>query len=153
MYRPRTRSSKRGREVELPLFSGYVFCRYNAQIKQPILTTPGVIRILGRGGRAAPLEDSDMDAIRRLAAWGMDVRPEPYVAAGQTVLVESGPLTGLLGTVVRSKSRHRLLISVALLQRSVSVEIDDWSLLSPGHRSDPLAPPHSPQPIYQPGVR
>jgi transcription antitermination factor NusG len=40
------------------------------------------------------------------------------------VRIEFGPLVGLEGQVVFEKSRQRLVLSVHLLQRSVSVEID-----------------------------
>ena len=43
---------------------------------------------------------------------------------GNPVRIEFGPLIGLEGLVVVEKSRQRLVLSVHLLQRSVSVEIE-----------------------------
>jgi hypothetical protein len=49
------------------------------------------------------------------------------LAVGSRVLIEEGPLRGLEGVALDVKKKYRLFVSVPLLQRSVSVEIDrDW---------------------------
>jgi transcription antitermination factor NusG len=57
----------------------------------------------------------------------------PFLQEGQSVLVERGPLKGTEGVVVRMKGAYRLVVSVFLLQRSISAEIDRDSVrpLSP----------------------
>ena len=51
-----------------------------------------------------------------------------FLAAGQRVVVERGPLAGAEGIVVSLKGRYRLVASIYLLQRSVAVEIDrEWA--------------------------
>ena len=44
---------------------------------------------------------------------------------GAPVRVKHGPLTDTLGTLVQMKNQFRLVISVMILQRAVSVEIDE----------------------------
>jgi transcription antitermination factor NusG len=54
---------------------------------------------------------------------------EPYdnLVAGQSVKLISGPLSGLSGTLMEIRSNFRLVVSVNMLNRSVSVHIDrDW---------------------------
>ena len=47
LYWSRQRHSGRFQDVELPLFSNYVFCCFNPAQRLPILTTPGVFFIIG----------------------------------------------------------------------------------------------------------
>ena len=55
---------------------------------------------------------------------GLPTQPWPYLAVGDRVRIESGPLRELQGSVVKHKGHHRLVLHVTLLQRSVAVEID-----------------------------
>jgi len=63
-------------------------------------------------------------SLRQLVNSGLNAYPSPYLAKGQFVHVARGPLKGLTGIVVRTDDRYRLTISVTLLMRSVSVELD-----------------------------
>jgi len=109
---------------ELPLFPGYVFCRFNAQHRLPILTVPGVFSIVGFGGTAVPVENGEIAALQRVVQSGLPRQPWPELPAGRIVSVAAGPLEGLEGVVMNHRSGSRLLISVSLLQRSVAVEVD-----------------------------
>src|SRR5262249_506069 len=73
---------------------------------------------------AAPIDEAELVAIRRITESGILAQPCPYVAVGEVVRVEAGPLEGLVGIVLRTKGADRLVVSVSLLMRSVSVEID-----------------------------
>ena len=59
LYKKRHNYGTRCREFDLPLFPGYVFCRFNALMRLPIVTTPGVTHILGVGNRPAPLSETE----------------------------------------------------------------------------------------------
>jgi hypothetical protein len=49
------------------------------------------------------------------------------LVVGSRVVIEKGPLRGLEGVALDVKKKFRLFVSVPLLQRSVSVEIDrEW---------------------------
>jgi len=114
-------SSKRS---ELPLFPGYVFCRFAAQKMLPILSTPGVFSIVGSALAPASIPDGEIAGIKRLLASGLTPRPWSYVACGQQVCIKSGPLRGLEGLVVDDTHQKWLIVSVHLLQRSVAVKIE-----------------------------
>jgi len=123
-YESKRRWSDRVKTVVQPLFPGYVFCRFDVGARLPILTTPGVNSIIGVGKIPVPVDPSEISAIRSVIDSGIASYPCDYIRDGESVRVESGPLEGLVGIVQRSKNSDRLVVSLTLLMRSVSVEID-----------------------------
>jgi transcription antitermination factor NusG len=124
LYTRTNRWSDRVKQIELPLFPGYVFCRFNPYDRLPVLTVPGVNAIVGIGKNLLPVEESELDAIRTVLKSGSCCEPWPFLEVGQRVRVEYGPLAGTEGLVTTVKNTHRLVISINMLQRSVAVEID-----------------------------
>lgn len=106
------------------LYPGYVFCRFDAQIGGPIVTTPGVIRIVGNGVSPIPIADEEIDKIKLIIQSRLPAYPWPFVHAGNRVRITEGPLNGLEGIIIKVKSVHRLIVSIDFLQRSAAVEID-----------------------------
>jgi transcription antitermination factor NusG len=136
LYDSKRRWSDRVKELELPLFPGYLFCRLDIQKRLPILKTPGVIDILGFSKTPVPIDETEIAAIQSIVASRLNAEPWPFLKVGQTVRVERGPLLGLEGILVALKKPYRLVASVTLLNRSVAVEIDrDW--VSPVDRVPP----------------
>ena len=126
-YRTRRKWSDRTVESDQPLFPGYVFCRFDPLKRLPILTTPGVVSIVGCGNKPAPISDEEIEAIQSVLDLGLSAEPYPFLREGQRVRVTRGSLEGLEGILVKKKSECRIVVSVSLLQRSISVEIDrDW---------------------------
>jgi transcription antitermination factor NusG len=122
--REHRRWSDRLKLVERALFDGYIFCRASDATVGKIVTTPGVIRIVGDGRRPVPIPREDIEAIQRVVDSGQPAERWPYVHAGQRVDIEWGPLRGVSGIVTLVKGRDRLIVSISLLQRSIAVEID-----------------------------
>ena len=123
-YRQKRRWSDRTIELELPLFPMYVFCRFNSFVLGKAVSTPGVIRIVGFGGEPAEIGAKEIEALQLLAQSSLLREPWAYIPDGTLVRVETGPLAGAQGFFCSSESRGRLIISVALLQRSVAVQLD-----------------------------
>jgi transcription antitermination factor NusG len=118
------RWSDRMKEVEAPLFPGYLFCRMNPHNRLPVLMTPGVIQIVGVGKTPIPVREEEVAAIQRVEKSGLSTMPWPCLEVGHVARIEDGPLRGMSGMVIKIKSGLRLVLSVSLLQRSVAVEID-----------------------------
>lgn len=111
--------------VELPLIPGYVFCRSNRFALLPILKTPGVVDIVRIGAHPAPIPAAEIEALERAMKASLVMEPYAYVNTGQKVALRAGPLAGVSGTVVEHEDSKHLVLSVALLRRSVLVHIDD----------------------------
>lgn len=124
LCRGRRQWSDRVAQVDLPLFSGYVFCRLNLSNRMPVLTTPGIVRIVGVGRCPAAVDESEMGAVRAIVQSGMSAHPWPIPQIGERVAIDRGPLAGLEGVLVGVKSQLRLVVSVTMLQRAIAVEVD-----------------------------
>jgi len=118
------RWSDRMKEIEVPLFPGYLFCRMDPYNRLPVLMTPGVIQIVGAGKTLIPVGEGEIAAIQRVVKNGLSTMPWPYLQVGNVARIEEGPLRGMTGIIVRIKSGMKLVLSVSLLQRSVAVEVD-----------------------------
>ena len=124
LYTRRHQYERRSREFDLPLFSGYVFCRSDPATRLPVLTTPGVIQIVGAGRVPVPVDDNEIWSLQRAAEAGVFMSPQTCWRSGQIGRIIAGPLTGIEGIVVKTKDSIRMILSVSLLQRSVLLEID-----------------------------
>lgn len=128
LYRSRRRWSDRVKQLDLPLFPGYLFCRFAVNDRLlPILTTPGVISIIGAGKTPVAVSDEEIAAVRAILRSGLPAQPWPCLTVGSRIFIERGPLAGLEGIALNVDKAFRLVVSVPLLQRSVAVEIErDW---------------------------
>jgi transcription antitermination factor NusG len=132
------RWSDRMKELELPLFPGYLFCRMNPHDRLQVLMTPGIMQIVGVGKTPIPVDEEEIAALQRVGKSGLSTMPWPYLEVGHVVRIEDGPLRGLTGIIVKIKSGLKLVLSVSLLQRSVAVEVDR-SWVSSIHTARPVA--------------
>jgi transcription antitermination factor NusG len=127
LYKCRHRWSDRIKQLDRVLFPGYLFCKLDPNNRLPILTTPGVLLIVGIGKTPVPVEESEITAVRSIVASQLPAQPWPFLRAGQRVCIDAGPLRGLEGMFLNHRNQCRLVVSVTLLQRSVAVEVDsDW---------------------------
>lgn len=127
-YKSERRWSDRKKEIDQYLFPGYIFCRFDPGDRRAILTAPGVVDLVGFGRTPEPIPDDEIDRVRRMVESGLLVTPYPFLNVGQSVVIERGPLIGLEGILVEMKGKHRLVVSINLLQRSVSAEVDRQSV-------------------------
>jgi transcription antitermination factor NusG len=127
-YQTKKRWNGRVKQLNAPLFPGYVFCQFDALNRLPILVTPGVISVVGRGRIPLPVDDSEIAAIQTVVSSGFQAEPWPYLEIGQRIRIESDSLNGLEGILINFKGNHRIVVSVSLLKRSVALEIDRASV-------------------------
>lgn len=121
------RWSDRTSTIQAPLFPGYVFLRFDSDNRNAIRTIPGVIGFVGIGTDPVPIEESEVEALRVIAAGAFGFGPCQFPKVGETVQIQEGPLSGLRGIILRYKGKTRVVVSVALLKQSVYVEIEGSS--------------------------
>lgn len=118
LHRVRRRWSDRIKELDAPLFPGYVFCGFTYPYRLRVLNSPGVESIVGA------VDDSELSSLRALIASGKPLSHLPFLRIGQQVSIESGPLAGIRGVVLREETSWRVVVSVEALDRSIAVEVD-----------------------------
>jgi transcription antitermination factor NusG len=123
-YTTKRKWSDRFKVIESPLFPGYVFCRFDVHNRLPVLITPGVISVVGRGKTPVAVDDTEILSIQAAIGSGIHLEPWPYVQIGERVRIKDDVLDGMEGILTSFKGSHRVIISVTLLRRSVALEID-----------------------------
>lgn len=123
-HKVKRRWSDRQKELDVVLFPGYVFCRFEKSDLMRVLNAPSVRSVVGIGKTPAPVDDSEICAVKALVSSGRPILPWPYLRIGQNVRIDRGPLAELRGVVVRVKDSCRVVVSVEALGSSVAVEVD-----------------------------
>jgi transcription termination/antitermination protein NusG len=113
--------------VSTPMFPGYLFVRdrmdKHAYIE--MLKVRGLVRILENGWtRLTPIPEEEVTSIKQVMEAGVPVFPHA-LHDGDRVRVTGGPLKGVEGVFLKDcPESGRLIVSVGLLGRGVSVEVD-----------------------------
>jgi transcription antitermination factor NusG len=85
---------------------------------------PGVVQLVGSSGMPLALPQAEIETIRDAMTKGIQAHPHPYLKVGSRVRINSGPLEGLRGILLRKKGKLRLVVSVDLIMRSISIDVD-----------------------------
>jgi transcription antitermination factor NusG len=119
-----TRTCRQRRvNLELPLLPCYVFVRMLLEAKSRLLSAPGVIRLLTASGAAVVFPDEEMDALQSsLKRWS--AQPYPFPGSGKRIRLKSGPFAGLEGTILRRNGKRKLIVTLDLINSSMSLDID-----------------------------
>ncbi len=128
LYRSTRCWKDRRKELELPLFPGYVFVQIAPQNRLQVLKLPGVVRLVTFNGQPAALPLGEVEALRNRLSASPRIEPHPYLRVGRRVRVRSGPMQGLEGIILRKKDSCRVIFSIDLIRRSVAVEVDEFDV-------------------------
>jgi len=128
LYKSVRRWKDRKKQVEMPLFPGYVFVQIGLHNRLQVLKVPGVVQLISFNGKPAPVPDSEIEVLRRGLSNRMATEPHPYLKVGKRVRVHSGPMAGVEGILIRRKEKLRVVLSIHLIQRSVAVEVDETEI-------------------------
>jgi transcriptional antiterminator RfaH len=117
--------SDRKKKVELPLISCYVFVHVSEREYYSILETPGAVRYVTFEGKAAPIPESQINAMRKaiegnLAVEATTEKFEP----GKMVKIISGPMNGMEGELLSFNNKSSLIIRLDNIGYSLKVEIN-----------------------------
>ncbi len=124
-YPAREHPSKRATRP-LPLFPGYLFARFEFEYERiPVIRTPHVFRIVGDEGSV--ISDAEIAAIRQLVQAKVGLFVHYSWEPGRRARIEYGPLAGFEGVIIRHAGRERILLSVEMINRAISAEVEaEW---------------------------
>jgi transcription antitermination factor NusG len=125
-----SRWSDRDKEVEFPLFPGYVFVRTAAldQARLAVLRTPGIAGFVGNQGRGTPIPDKQIEDIRLILDREVPFELYPFLEVNQRVRIRGGALDGVEGVLLAKNSDRSLIVSIDLIQRSILVRVTGYEL-------------------------
>ena len=127
-HETRVRWGNRWRKVRKNLLPGYLLIRakIDPQVYLQVLQTQGVVKFVGNPWPAlSAIPDREVESLQLLLGSRLPVTEVPYWQRGQWVEVVGGPLTGLTGRLASATNgKRRVVVSIELLKRSISVEID-----------------------------
>jgi transcription termination/antitermination protein NusG len=124
----------RQKKIMIPMFPGYLFVELlsvDNTMKLDVLTTFGVVRILGKPGGAEPasIPDAKIEAIQRLVKSKVEIQQFQYPKAGDPALITDGPFKGIEGVVISTDYEKELfIISIDLLQRAVAIKMEGFQI-------------------------
>ena len=122
--------SDRRKVVEFPLFPGYAFLQmiYEPEERLRVLRTEGVVSFVGTHGQGIPIPDKQIEHIQTLLGSKVPFETHPFLKVGQRVRIRGGSLNGMEGILVGQDSDRALVISVELIQRSVSIRLQGYEV-------------------------
>ena len=121
----------RKKQVELPLFTSYVFVKIDEYKQWDVLQVPGAVKFIWFGGKAVPIPEHQIESIKILIARDIAFELIPQqIRKGDLVRIKEGPFEGLVGTVLRNDNKTRFLISVNSIGTDIRLEISEEDLIS-----------------------
>ena len=122
--------SDRKKQVQEPLFAGYAFVRldHSSNDRVRVLRTQGVVNFVGVQGSGVPIPDQEIENITTLLASDVSYQERPFLHVGQRVRVCGGALDGLEGILTAENSDRSVVISIGLIQRSLSVRVAGYNV-------------------------
>lgn len=124
--------SDRRKEVDFPIFPGYIFVRISnhSHTRLLVFQARGVIGFVGPNNKATAIPSQQIESIRSLVKAKVDFRPYPYLNVGQRIRIRNGALQGLEGVLVRVASDQSLIVSVDLIHKSVAIRLEGYDVAS-----------------------
>jgi transcription antitermination factor NusG len=122
--------SDRTRQIELPLFTTYVFVRIGGDrsTRVNVLQTNGVFRFVGVRSMGVPIPDEQIETLQTIIRERVPFSQRPFLSLGQKVRIRGGSLDGICGILSAIKDDRSLIVSVDNIQRSLAIRIDGYSV-------------------------
>ena len=110
----------------IPLFSGYLFLLVDEGERIQALKGDRISNVIHVSDQ--PTLFSELRQIHQMLTSGLPISPEAVAEVGARVRILSGPLAGLVGTVIRRDRRERFVALVKILGAGASVILEDWQV-------------------------
>lgn len=127
-YLPLTREIKqwsdRRKEVEEPMFKGYLFVRTVSRFFMPALEQDGAVHFVKFNNQHAVIREDQIEFIRKVAENKLRFEvTEKTFEPGDKVEVINGPLKGFSGEWIKYKGKYNIAVHIKQLERIITVEL------------------------------
>ncbi len=125
VHEDRTPAGRKTRST-LPLFGGYLFLFGDSTQRLAALRGNRLVNILEVADQSSLVRD--LRQIHQMLCSGLAIMPETGAPIGGRIRITNGPLTGLVGTVVRRGKRDHFVAVVKMLGLGATVALEDWQV-------------------------
>jgi transcription antitermination factor NusG len=117
-----------GRKIQsvVPLFASYMFLNGNVNDRLTALRADRLVSVIEVVDQESL--ERDLRQIHSMLSSGLPVSTEDTVPVGATVRILTGPLTGMVGKVIRRAKRDQFVAMVRFLGRGAMVDLQDWQV-------------------------
>ena len=124
------RWSDRQSRVEVPLFSCYTFVCIAAtpENRANVLRTSGVLGFVGNQRQGTSIPEQEIESLRTAIRAKVPCVGRPFIVIGKRVRILGGCLDGMEGILEQAGADQSLIVSVELLQRSVSIRVNGYDV-------------------------
>jgi transcription antitermination factor NusG len=109
--------------LEMPLFPGYIFVHLPFIDRMKVVSLPHVVDMVGGKNAPAIVSEEEIGCIKKGVEFG-NATPHSALMEGQPVLITSGVLHGMQGTLLRNQNSTRVVIAINSIARSFAVDVD-----------------------------
>jgi len=116
--------SDRKKKIEVPMIRSYVFVNTSEKEYYDIVNITGVVRYVTFEGKAVAIPEWQIDAMKKMVEYK---EPHHYSGErflkGEVILIESGPLKGYEGEVVKDNhGKNKIIIRIKDIGYSLILE-------------------------------
>ena len=117
--------TRKVKQVELPLISGYLFTRITRPEYVPVLETQDVVQFVRFSRNLISIPEREINIIRRVVGEDIEIEVEPNgFHPGDAVEIIGGQLTGLKGTLLERRSDKNFVIELESLGYNLLMQVD-----------------------------
>lgn len=113
----------RKKNVDFPLFPGYLFTKISLEEKNAVLDNKGAVCLVGNP-QPVSIPDEQIESVKIFIDNNIAFDPYPELQKGTEIIVKNGPLKGVCGILVEKKTTYRLVVNLDIINQSISTEID-----------------------------
>jgi transcription antitermination factor NusG len=108
--------------LTLPLFPCYLFVCIDKRDRATVLSSPGVLRIVGNYSGPVAIPNETINFLR--SDFGkQNIEPYPEFPVGTIVRIRRGALRGLQGILVRRSNGFHFVLSIDLINQRAAVKV------------------------------
>jgi transcription termination/antitermination protein NusG len=123
-YKQINRWSDRRKEVERPLFPGYVFVHIQLNSRLNVLRVAGVVRLVGSSQGPSEIPPEEIEPLQQAMVSKGQIAPHEFVKVGSRVRVLHGPFAGISGCLVRKENQLRVVVAMEAIHQAFSMHVD-----------------------------